>query len=236
MADLTDLAVPRSVELLTALLPAPPARILEVGCGKGALAAELRRMGWRVAGLDPDEAACAAARARGVDVVQGTLQDVDGGWDAALFTRSLHHIADLPGAVQDAAVRLRPGGRIVLEEFARERADRAAAEFVYDTIDVLESVGLADPADDPTDRPADPVARWRRQRGDLHTESTMVEALAKYGDIVGRTSTEALWRLVLARVTGESGAPIGHRLRDVECRRIRDGTLPAIGFVLALQT
>lgn len=235
MADLTELAVPRSVELLSALLPPPPARLLEVGCGNGALAAELRRCGWQLTGLDPDDDACAATRSRGVPVVPGTLPDADGDWDALLFTRSLHHVPDLVATVRDAVDRLRPGGRIVLEDFARERADRAAAEFLYDSVDLLESAGLADPADDPTDRPADPVARWRRQRGHLHTESAMVEVLSKYGQIIGRTSSEALWRLALSRLTTDDAA-IGRCLRDVECRRIEDGTLPAIGFVLALQT
>lgn len=234
MPDLTELAVPRSVELLGALLPPPPARLLEVGCGNGALAAELQRNGWRITGLDPAEDACAATKARGVPVVQGTLPDVGGDWDALLFTRSLHHVPDLLGTVAQAAQRT---DRIVLEDFARERADRAAAEFLYDTVDLLEAAGLADPADDPVDRPADPLARWHRQRGHLHTESAMVEVLSKYGEIVGRTSSEALWRLALSRVTTTAdGAAIGRCLRDTECRRIDDGTLPALGFVLALQT
>jgi SAM-dependent methyltransferase len=234
--DLTELAVPRSVELLGALLPPPPARLLEVGCGNGALAAELRRNGWRITGLDPAEDACAAAEARGVNVVQGTLPDIGGDWDALLFTRSLHHVPDLVATVQEAVDRLGPGGRIVLEDFARERADRAAAEFLYDTVDLLEAAGLADPADDPVDRPADPLARWHRQRGHLHTELAMVEVLSKHGDIVGRTPSEALWRLALSRVITADGAAIGRCLRDIECRRIDDGTLPALGFVLALQT
>lgn len=235
MPDLTELAVPRSVELLTALLPPPPARILEVGCGRGALAAALQDAGWRITGLDPDDDACAAVRARGVEVVPGTLADVGGGWDAVLFTRSLHHVPDLPATVREAVDRLSPGGRIVLEEFARERVDRAAAEFLYDTVDLLESAGLADPADDPVDRPADPVARWQRQRGQLHAGSAMVEELTGYGSVVGQVWTETLWRLVLSRVTAGSGAAIGRRLQQVERRRIRDGTLPAMGFVLAVQ-
>ena len=55
-----------------------PARVLDAGCGTGALAVEMARMGAGVTGLDPAEAMLAVARARaGAALVQrqhGTLQ------------------------------------------------------------------------------------------------------------------------------------------------------------------
>jgi SAM-dependent methyltransferase len=240
--DLTQLAVARSYALLKPLLPPAPARILEVGCGRGALAAELGRRGWTVTGVDPDENACAAARQRGVEVVVGTLEDVDlGGLDAVLFTRSLHHLPDLAGTLQTAAGRLAPGGRLVLEEFARERADQAAAAFVYDAVDLLHAAGLADPADDPDGRPADPLERWQRQRGDaaerpLHTGAELLAALEPHGRRLGHQDCETLWRLVLSRVTDERNATaIATRVYEAERRQIDAGTLPAVGFVTAVQ-
>ena len=55
-----------------------PARVLDAGCGTGALAVEMARMGAEVTGLDPAEAMLAVARARaGAALVHwqhGTLQ------------------------------------------------------------------------------------------------------------------------------------------------------------------
>ena len=90
------------------------------------------------------ESAAAAAR-RGVDVVPAQLHEhrAPGRYDAVLFTRSLHHIEDLPGAIEHALGLLRDTGVLVLEEFARERADAPTARFLFDTIDVLVAAGVA---------------------------------------------------------------------------------------------
>jgi SAM-dependent methyltransferase len=243
--DLTELAVPRSFQLLEPLLPPTPARLLEVGCGRGALAAELGHRGWRVTGVDPDDEACVAARARGVDVLNSTLSAVDrDGFDAVLFTLSMHHLEDLPGAIADAVARLRPGGRLVVQEFARERVDAAAAAFLYDSLDLLLAAGRADPADAPHEGhghdhgevPTDPMARWAAQRAHLHTGEDMLATLAAYGTPTPRQDCEVLWRLAVSKVTDAAVGPaIGTTLRETETRRIADGSLPAIGFVTAVQ-
>src|SRR5438552_891899 len=125
--DLSAVAVPHTVAHLKPLLPAPPARVLEVGCGRGALAAALADLGYQVTGVDRDAEMAAAAEKRGVSVIQADVRDVRGEYDVVLFTRSLHHAESLDDLLACAAGLLAPDGQIVIEEFAWERVDQAGA-------------------------------------------------------------------------------------------------------------
>jgi SAM-dependent methyltransferase len=58
----------RSMELLERLLPAPPARVLDVGGGPGAYAAPLARRGYRVHLVDPVPLHVEQARRPGVPI------------------------------------------------------------------------------------------------------------------------------------------------------------------------
>lgn len=251
MLDLTTLAVPDSLTRLRPLLPAPPARVLEVGCGRGALAAELGRLGWQVTGVEPDEEAAALAQKRGVEVLPVPLAQVTAsGFDVVLFTRSLHHVPDLDATLADAAARLVPGGVLVLEEFARERVDAAAAAFLYDAIAVLAAAGMADDdsehaahsghaAHSAASDETDPLRRWQRDRGDLseeplHTGAAILAGLAGTRRPGAVERYESLWRILASRLTGpdeEVATRVADELRRIERRRIADGSLPAIGFV-----
>lgn len=250
MVHLDELAVGHTLTRLHPVLPPPPARVLEAGCGRGVLAAALGTLGYRVTGVDPDEDACAAAAARGVNVVHAGVADVEvedgSGYDVVLFTRSLHHVEELDATLAHAVGLVRPGGLVVLEEFARERADQLVAGFLYDTHGLLVAAGaLRTPegvaAVDPDE---DPAGRFERERGTaaetpLHTGAAMLAALARAGAVVeSDTATETLWRMVAAPGTtwqlddGAAGALVEF-VRRVECRRIAEGTLPAVGMIVA---
>jgi SAM-dependent methyltransferase len=150
MADQGEFAVAGTLGTLAEMLPAAPATVCEVGAGRGALAAALVVAGYEVTALEPDPVGAAAARSRGVRVAEeGLLEHRGGPYDVVLFTRSLHHIEPLGGAVDRALDLLRPGGRLVLEEFARDRADRLAAGFLYDTFALLYAAGLLVDDDEP---------------------------------------------------------------------------------------
>lgn len=105
-----------------ALVAAVPsgARVLDVGCSTGYLAALLAARGHEVIGIEVDPAAAAAARERGgFDVVLGSAADpadldrAPGTFDAILCGDVLEHLAD-PGAVLRALRgRLAPGGVLV---------------------------------------------------------------------------------------------------------------------------
>lgn len=95
----------------------PAGRGLDVGCGRGDLAAALAGRGWRMAGVEPSAAACAAARNRGVDALRGTLSTVSlepGAYDAVMFRHSLEHTSDPVAALRDVAVALAPGGLVLI--------------------------------------------------------------------------------------------------------------------------
>jgi 2-polyprenyl-3-methyl-5-hydroxy-6-metoxy-1,4-benzoquinol methylase len=95
----------------------PPGRMLDVGCGNGELARAFARRGWRVAGVEPARAAAARARAAGVEVHQGTLEDAPWGaasFDAVVFNHSLEHLPDPAGSLRQAAGLLREGGMVAV--------------------------------------------------------------------------------------------------------------------------
>jgi SAM-dependent methyltransferase len=105
--------------------------VLDVGCGPGALTAELvRRLGTdAVAAADPSEPFCAAARARhpGVDVRQASAEDLpfaDGAFDAALAQLVVHFMQDPVAGLAEMARVTRTGGAVAacVWDFAGERA------------------------------------------------------------------------------------------------------------------
>jgi ubiquinone/menaquinone biosynthesis C-methylase UbiE len=92
-------------------------RVLDVGCGPGALTTELvRRLGsWAVVAVDPSEPFVAATRGRnpGVDVFQASAESLpfqDRGFDAALAQLVVHFMADpVAGLTEMARVTRRSG-------------------------------------------------------------------------------------------------------------------------------
>jgi len=89
------------------LQPLSGATILDVGCGGGRLAEALSAKGAEVTGIDPQEAALAAARSRAptsrFECASAELMPfADASFDAVVFLNSLHHI---PGGATNAALR-----------------------------------------------------------------------------------------------------------------------------------
>ncbi|HXZ56491.1 MAG TPA: methyltransferase domain-containing protein [Gaiellaceae bacterium] len=92
----------------------PPGRLLDVGAGRGDLAAILSEAGWRVTGLEPSAEACDEGRRRGLHMVQGTLADakLEQDFDAVVFQHSLEHVVEPAEDLGRARELLRPGGSI----------------------------------------------------------------------------------------------------------------------------
>jgi SAM-dependent methyltransferase len=118
-------------------------RLLEVGCGDGALAARLQSEGFEVVAVDADAESADAARARGVDARAATWPtSVDGRFDALLFTRSLHHIDDLEAGIGAAFACLNPGGNIIIEDFDFGFADEETMAWFATLVRRLRSDGM----------------------------------------------------------------------------------------------
>ena len=116
----------RSMELLDRLLPAPPARLLDVGGGPGTYAAPLARRGYRVQLVDPVRLHVAQARqaasgdpAAAFTAVNGDARELpapDQSHDAVMLFGPLYHLtgaADRRLALREAWRVLRPGGRLL---------------------------------------------------------------------------------------------------------------------------
>jgi len=103
------------VELLA---PRAGERILDLGCGDGALTAKLVGMGCDVVGVDSSAEQIEAARELGLDVRVADAESLDfeDEFDAVFSNAVLHWVKAQPGAPIDGAWRaLRAGGRFVGE-------------------------------------------------------------------------------------------------------------------------
>jgi trans-aconitate methyltransferase len=100
------------------LHPQPGERILDLGCGDGALTVRLQEMGCDVVGVDASGEQIAAARQLGLDarVVDGQALPFDAEFDAVFSNAALHWMKRDPDAVIGGVARaLKPGGRFVAE-------------------------------------------------------------------------------------------------------------------------
>jgi SAM-dependent methyltransferase len=113
--------------LVRARLPAPPARVLDLGCGPlGGFVPFLRSSGYEAVGVDPE--APDTADYRRVHFEQVELPQR---FDAAIASTSLHHV-DEPGEVIDRlAGTLRSGGALVVVEWAWEKFDEETARWCF---------------------------------------------------------------------------------------------------------
>ncbi len=99
------------------LAPRPGERILDIGCGDGALTAKLAEAGCRVVGVDASAEQVAAARARGLDarVMDAAELDFEAVFDAVFSNACLHWIKAADAVVAGVRRALKPGGRFVAE-------------------------------------------------------------------------------------------------------------------------
>ena len=98
-----------------------PQRIVDVGCGDGAATHVLKRLDPRntVIGIDWSATALAQARARGLLVIQGGIDNSglplpDASTDVVVMSELIEHLVDTDAAVDEARRVLRPGGVLLL--------------------------------------------------------------------------------------------------------------------------
>ena len=105
-ADVVDLLDPR-----------PGERILDLGCGDGALTAVLIERGADVIGVDGSQEMVDAARAAGINAhaMDGHALPFDREFDAVFSNAALHWMTRPDDVIAGAARALRPGGRFVGE-------------------------------------------------------------------------------------------------------------------------
>jgi len=116
-----------------------PTRVLEVGCGEGELALALARAGHSVTAIDPRAPEGPIFRRARIEEFTDPDQ-----FDHVVASLSLHHVEDLSMALDNIADLLRPGGTLIVVEFAWDRIDEAMAEWALDRL----------PAASPSEKPS----------------------------------------------------------------------------------
>jgi 2-polyprenyl-3-methyl-5-hydroxy-6-metoxy-1,4-benzoquinol methylase len=215
-------------------LPRPPANVLDVGCGRGFLASVLRGAGYDVTAIDPDTDAVEAARARGVGAVRSGLSEFEGaGFDAVIFSRSLHHIEDLSDAVDRAAHLLDDQGCLVVDEFDWGAADESTAAWFYGTSHLLTVACVIECASDDEEELSGPLARWSAEHADLHTGIDMLDAVGARFDLVDSARLEGLWVYLCQELDDtDEGGRVAEALRSLERDLLSAGTLAPVGLRL----
>jgi trans-aconitate methyltransferase len=99
------------------LAPRPGERILDLGCGDGALTVTLAERGCTVVGVDASPEMVEAARARGTDarLVDGRSLSFDREFDAVFSNAALHWMKQPARVIAGVWSALRRGGRFVAE-------------------------------------------------------------------------------------------------------------------------
>ena len=183
-------------------LPPPPARVLEIGAGDGELAGRLRGLGYDVLAIDP---ASETSEVAALELHE--VPDPDEPFDAAVAVVSLHHVEPLRESCERLAALVRPGGRLVIDEFDVERFDERAAGWW-----IAQRTALGEPPD------RTPAALVEHYRGHLHPLAQMADALAggfALGEPVRGAYLHRWW--------------VGEGLREAEEQLIATGGLPATG-------
>ncbi len=144
-------------EALLALVP-PEWTVADLGCGTGALAAELAARVRKVIAVDRSAAMLRAARRRlaragTVELQEARLEALpvaDASCDAAVVSLVLAYLEDPGPALREAVRILRPGGRLVVVEAARHgddalrrRMGQVHPGFSADALGALLAPGLA---------------------------------------------------------------------------------------------
>ncbi len=103
--------------LIDLLAPRPGERVLDLGCGDGALTEKLVALGASVVGVDSSAEQIAAARARGLEahVADGQALTFAVEFDAILSNAALHWMTRPDAVIDGVWCALKPGGRFVGE-------------------------------------------------------------------------------------------------------------------------
>jgi SAM-dependent methyltransferase len=116
-------------------LPDPPAAVVDLGCGSlGGFVPMLLADGYDAIGVDPNAPQEPPYR-------QGEFEhtELPGPLDAIVASTSLHHVADPAEVLDRIAQVVRPGGVVVVVEWASERFDERTARWCFERLGSEES-------------------------------------------------------------------------------------------------
>ncbi|MBS1954994.1 MAG: methyltransferase domain-containing protein [Cyanobacteria bacterium SZAS-4] len=229
----------QTLEFLAPYTASSAVRLLEVGCGRGELAMLLSPR-VKMTAIDRSESAILAAMQIGVEAHLVDFFDFpEEQFDVVLFTRSLHHISPLGEAVAKAARMVAPGGRLIIEDFAAEKADQATVEWYFRTRDELISSGLSSPQScmhHQIDESTEPLNWWRQHHFGKHHVATSEEMRAVIGEhfeIEKESFVPYMYRyLVAGLLSGVDASEIEWAVYGNEAELCELGEICRIGYRL----
>lgn len=228
-----NIASLQTVDFVKTYLPEAKCKILEVGCGKGDLAVELKKAGYFVAAIDKDpdnikETVAKDVPAQAVDLLEYNTEDT---FDAVLFTHSLHHIHQLDAALKKAKSLLTPKGKLLIEDFSLELVDANSADWFYEMLDFVE---LLSGNGEGGEKEVIPLDRWKKTHEHeprLHLAKDMLQAIERNFETSHVTTVPYLYRYFARPFAGfEKGDEALKRIFDWEQKRIEEKKIPAIGL------
>jgi len=92
--------------------------VLEIGCSEGSLLREFRDRGWTVCGVEPSAFAEFGRREYGLDILQGSFEDMElpaQAFDVVVALRVLEHVSDPRAVLARGRSLLKRDGRLYLE-------------------------------------------------------------------------------------------------------------------------
>lgn len=207
--------------VLRSLLPGR-LRLLEVGCGRGELAARLRGIGHEVVAIDSSAESVEAARRLGVDARAADFPAFDERpFDAVLFTRSLHHIRPLRAAVARAHELLKPRGLLLIEDFAFTDVGEHTADWFHRLLALLDACGALLPAEGSFGRRlldgGGDLSLWCGHAHEISPAGEMLSAVSERFELAVHETTPYLYRYVASMVTDDGqGALVVSRVLELE--------------------
>jgi SAM-dependent methyltransferase len=191
-------------------LPAPPARVLDVGCGRGELTTALSVAGYDVLGIDPIAPVGALFRRLKLEDVESSES-----FDAVVARYSLHHIRDLDAALDKIAELLPSGGVVAVDEFGWDRLDDTTLDWLYGQRRALAAAGHGNAPASREELRRD----WSAEYLGLHGFSALREALDARFDELAFTWVPFLHR----KLAGVATEVLEQALIDA-------GAIQALGF------
>ncbi len=101
----------------TSLASRPRGRFMDVGCGAGLAVAFARQLGWDAMGLEIDPTAVREAQRTGLNIVQGTYEQLtqyERQFDCIMCSHVLEHVHEPRNLLAQLKVAIKPGGVLLL--------------------------------------------------------------------------------------------------------------------------
>ena len=193
-----DVATRETLDFVTQYT-SPGGSLLEIGCGEGHLAAELARLGYGVIGLESNRERAVLTSLHQVSTVLAEWPRFESvPFDAIAFTRSLHHIDPLRASVAQARALLKPGGTLLLEDFAVDAISDTDLDWFCEVIrsDTARSLLLDEPDELVCQLRdgGDPMALWTQRHDHVHPWPAIEEAIRQEFAVEGVTIVPYFYR------------------------------------------